>query len=441
MECRLTVAREFLLHFWHGLTPFSMLTARSSPANIFLARLFSLRRVLIGFALIGSFLFQFSVAWMLREQIATGITDFSGFYTAGKIVASGDGVHLYDPATQQRVEGAFTVRGHSASFLSFTPHAPLEALFIAPLAAFPYSTAAWIWWACNLLLGYLVLFLLRPHLPHLNTRLDLAILGLGCFLPFLDAECQGQTSVLTLLLLTVCFINLARGRPWMAGSTLALTTYKPQLALVMIVILAITSERRWRILAGFLQTCIGLVAVSVALVGWRTYAAYLGFMCSYAAGFDDAKSRTDLMPNLRGLMYATFGSHLSHHAFVLLVGAVSALFVLVALWALQRKEATVQEMHLHFALLVTVTQIVSYHGFLHDMTVLLLPLYLVWNSLAETGLHTWKRRFLAANVLLIFCRPFLPVLGLKFNVCAAIAFFALLCWELRTTGGPASANV
>src|ERR1017187_1411647 len=65
-ECRLTVAREFLLHFWHGLTPFSMLTARSSPANIFLARLFSLRRVLIGFALIGSFLFQFSVAWMRK---------------------------------------------------------------------------------------------------------------------------------------------------------------------------------------------------------------------------------------------------------------------------------------------------------------------------------------------------------------------------------------
>ena len=417
-----------------------MVNTRSSPAYLSLARLFSRRRILIGLALIGSILVQFSVAWKLREQIATGITDFSGLYTGGKIVASGNGGNLYDLATQARVEAAFTVRGHSTGILTFTPHAPLEALFFAPLTAFPYSTAAWIWWVCNLLLAYLVLFLLRLHLPSLNTRLDLAILGMGCFLPLLAAECQGQNSVLTLLLFTVCFINLARGRAWMAGSALALTTYKPQLALVMIVILAITSERRWRILTGFLQTCIGVVALSVALVGWRTYAAYLGVVCSFAAGFDDAKSRTNLMPNLRGLIYDISGSRLSHPAFVLLVGVISVLFVLAVLWASGGKRGTTQEMHLQFALAVTVTQIVSYHGFLHDMTVLLLPLYLVWDSLAETGLHTWNRRFLAAIVLLLFFfRLFVPVSGFPFDACASIAFFVLLCWELRTAGGPASA--
>jgi hypothetical protein len=419
-----------------------MVNTRSSPAYLSLARLFSKRRVLIGFALIGSILFQFGVAWRLRKQIATGITDFSGLYTGGKIVASGNGGNLYDLATQERVEGAFTVRGHSTGFLSFTPHAPPEALFFAPLTAFPYSTAAWIWWVCNLLLGYFVLFLLRLHLPRLDTRLDLAMLALGCFLPLLAAECQGQNSVLTLLLFTVCFINLARGRPWMAGSALALTTYKPQLALVMIVILAITSERRWRILAGFLQTCIGLVALSVALVGWRAYTAYLGSMCSFAAGFDDAKSRTNLMPNLRGLMYYVSGSRLSHPAFVLLVGVVSLLFVLAVLWTSRGKRGTPREMHLQFALAVTVTQIVSYHGFLHDMTVLLLPLYLVWDSLAETGLHTWKRRLLAAIMLLLFFfQLFLPVSGFPFTACAVIAFFVLLCWELRAAEGPASVIV
>jgi hypothetical protein len=228
----------------------------------------------------------------------------------------------------------------------------------------------------------------------------------------------------------------------MAGSALALTTYKPQLALVMIVILAITSQRRWRILAGFLQTCIGLVALSVALVGWRTYTAYLGVVCNFAAGFDDAKSRTNLMPNLRGLMYVISASRLSHPAFVLLVGVVSVLFLLAVLWASRGKTGTPREMHLQFALAVTVTQIVSYHGFMHDMTVLLLPLYLVWDSLAETGLPTWKHRFLAAIVLLLFVyHLFLPVSGFPFDACATIAFFTLLCWELRTAGCPASSIV
>jgi hypothetical protein len=99
-------------------------------------------------------------------------------------------------------------------------------------------------------------------------------------------------------------------------------------------------------------------------------------------------------------------------------------------------------MHLQFALAVTVTQIVSYHGFMHDMTVLLLPLYLVWDSLAETGLPTWKRRFLAAIVLLLFVyHLFLPVSGFPFTACAVIAFFVLLCWELRAAEGPASVIV
>jgi hypothetical protein len=197
-----------------------MATLSSSPSNLSFPRIFSLRRVLIGFAVITSLLLHFNVAWMLRGQIATGVTDFSAFYTGGKIVVSGNGSNLYDLATQERVEGAFTVRKHSAGFLPYN-HAPFETVLLAPLAAFPFSTAAWIWWACNLPLGYLVLFLLCPHLPHLNNHLGLAILGLGFFFPLLLAECQGQDSVLTLLLFTVCFVNLARGRAWIAGSALA----------------------------------------------------------------------------------------------------------------------------------------------------------------------------------------------------------------------------
>jgi hypothetical protein len=415
------------------------MTASLSPSSLSLSRLFSLRRVLIGLAVIGSILFQFRVAWMLREAMASGRTDFPAFYTGGRIVASGNGGNLYDLATQQRVEGAISVRTPEGGFLPYN-HAPFETVLLVPLAAFPYPTAAWIWWACNLPLGYLVLFLLRPHLSGLNKRLDLAILGLGCFLPLLSAECQGQDSILTLLLFTVCFVNLARGRAWMAGSALALTTYKPQLALLMIAILAVTSERRWRILAGFIQTCCGLAILSIGLVGWRACAAYPGFVGRFAAGFDDAKARTDLMPNLRGLMYSTFGSHFSHHAFMLLVGAVSVVFLLAAVWASRGKGATARGLHLQFALAVTVTELVSYHGFLHDMAVLLLPLFLVWNSLAESGLHTWKRRFLAVTVLLFFCRLFLPVSGLQFDACAAITFFALLCWEIRAVGSEAAAN-
>jgi len=436
-----SIAGWLLLPCWHDVPlPLSTMNALSLPANPSWLRLPSLRRLLIGLALIGSFLSQFSVAWMLRNQIAIGFSDFSAFYMGGKIVASGNGGNLYDLVTQARVEGAYTVRSDTASFLPYN-HAPFEAVLLAPLAVFPYPTACWIWWVCNLLLGFLVLFLLRPQLPRLNTWLALAILGMGFFQPLLTAECQGQDSVLSLLLFTVCFVNLVRGQAWIAGSALAFTIYKPQLALAMIAILAITSEKRWRILAGFIETCLGLAALSIAMLGWRACAAYPAFVERFAADFDDVKSRTETMPNLRGLMYPIFGTHLSHPVFVLLVGAVSVLFVLAALWASRGKCGTVQGKHLQFALAVTVTEIVAYHGFLHDMTVLLLPLFLVWNSLAETGLTTWRRRVLAAIVLLLFCRVFLPASSLPFYACASIALFALLCLEIRGSGEPAVETV
>lgn len=365
-----------------------------------------------------------------------GLSDFASLYTGGKIVASGDASNLYDLATQSRVEGAYTVRTNPTSFLPYN-HAPFETALFAPLANFRYVTAFGIWWVCNLFLVCLTLFLLRPFLPHVNARLYLAIIGLGLFMPLLVAECQGQDSILTLLLCTVCFVNLARGKPWIAGCAIALTTYKPQFALLMIAVLAVTSSRRWRILVGFIQTCAALAALSVALVGWHACAAYPVYMRMFTSGFDDARLHTDLMPNLRGLMYTVLGSHLSHHALVLLVVAASLMILLTAIWALLGNGETAQELHLRFALVVTVTTVIGYYGFIHDMTVLLLPLFLVWNSLVETGLDSWNRKLLAASVLLFFGRMFLPVSVGWFDACAVLVFFALLCWEVgvaRRTG-------
>ena len=402
-----------------------------SPAKLFFSRLFSRRHVIIGSAVLITFLYQFGVAWMLRGQMEKGYSDFSCFYTGGKIVASGNGGNLYDLATQQRVEGAYTVRSNAAGFLPY-PHAPLETLIFVPIVAFPYSTACWIWWWINLPLGYLVLYLLRSHIPRLNAHLELAVLGAGFFLPLLSAECQGQDSVLSLLLFTICFIHLASGRAWTAGAALALTTYKPQLALLMMAVLFVTSARRWRILAGFVQSCLALALLSIALVGWRACAAYPAFVRSFASGYDDLHSRTDMMPNLRGLMTALFSAHLSHSAFVLAVGAVSALFVLAAVWASWGKGGSAKGVQLQFALAVTVTVMVAYHGFLHDMVLLLLPLLLVWNWLEETGLHAWRRKLMAACLLLFFSLTFLSIQGkqgILVDACAAVVFFALLCWE------------
>ncbi len=382
---------------------------------------------LIIITIIGSLLCQSSVAWHKRREIASGWPDFTIFYTAGKMIAAGNGNHLYDLETQARVEGTFIpLRSTPGGFLPYN-HAPFEALLFTPLTFFSYSTAFWIWWACNLSLGYLTLFLLRPHIAHLHSHFDLVILALGVFYPILITECLGQDSVLSLLLFTICFINLTRDRAWLAGCALAITTYKPQLALFMLAILVVMSEKRWHLLAGFLATCFGLAALSVLAVGWRASIGYPQFLKNFAAGFDI--SLISDMPNLRALMYVTLNRHLSPHALTFLVNTISIVLAVAMLWAWRRQGSQVQNLPLQYALLVAAMELIGYYGFFQDMTVLLLPLLLVWNFLVAGGLGSWNRKLLALCIAYLLCSLKVTT-NPQLYACMLLIFFCSLCWEM-----------
>ncbi len=385
------------------------------------------RRNLIFLAVLGSLLVQFLVAWQLRGQIASGYSDFSAFYTAGKIIDTGNGKHLYDLRTQAQIESTFTVRKDQTGFLPYN-HAPFEALAFAPLENFSYPTAFWIWWGCNLLLGYFVLFLLRPHLAHLSAHFELAVLAPAFFFPLLVAESQGQDSVLSLLLLTICFVALVRSQPGLAGCALACIAYRPQLALPMLLILAIAAEKRGRIVAGFLLTCVCLAFMSAATVGWRGLLAYPAFLEKFVPASVQLHVRR--MPNLRGLIYAAFGPHLPAHALTGMVAVISAILATATIWAWQSKSSPIDDRQLKYALLITVTALTAYHSYVHDMTILLLPLFIVWDWLAKTGLHTWNRKLLALCALLLFWL-FGIVANPQLYACILLIFFGSLCWEIR----------
>lgn len=68
------------------------------------------QRLPIVFAVLVGLLFPCGVAWLLRAQIERGDTDFSAFYTAGKMVAAGEGGRLYDSPAQLLAEIKYTGR-------------------------------------------------------------------------------------------------------------------------------------------------------------------------------------------------------------------------------------------------------------------------------------------------------------------------------------------
>lgn len=117
----------------------------------------------------------------------------------------------------------------------------------------------------------------------MEPHVDLVLLCVGAFHPLVISEAQGQDSVLSLFLFVVAFVCLRRGRDFWAGAILGLALYKPQLVLPAVFILVVASKRRGLIAAGFGVSCICVVLVSIAAVGWKAALGYPRFLTSFKA--------------------------------------------------------------------------------------------------------------------------------------------------------------
>lgn len=377
---------------------------------------------------------QIASAWNSRREIALGYPDFAGFYAAGEIVDTGQGARLYDLGLQAQIEGQATIRKITGGFLPFV-HPPFFALLMAPLARLGYLGAFWVWWTINVLLTLAAMALLARVCPQLRKRADLLPLGFALFFPLLAAEYQGQDSILSLLLYVCCFLALERGRPALSGAALALTCYKPQLALGMLALLLISQSRRWRILAGFASTCAVLVLISAGTAGWRVCFNYPHFLTWFSSHLNEADYHVETMHSLRGLLFATM-RHLPEAAHGRILAMASAVVAAGTVWAMLRARQAASA-QLRFALAVLSVLLTAYYCYTHDLTLLLIPCALTRSALAETGLNSRRLKLLDGLTLGLVAGSFLANTVPAIYTGAMIVFWGLLVAEVRA-GAPKS---
>src|SRR5262249_23318374 len=145
-------------------------------------------------------------------------------------------------------------------------HLPFEVLPFAVLAFFPLRLAYAIWFICNVGLLLSALLVLRPYLPGLKSETASGLLYVATFLPLLLALCQGQDSLMLLLIWALTFTSIQKGRDQRAGRILALASFKPQFLVPTLLMFLIA--RNWKFFVGFLESALLLFAVSLAIVGW-----------------------------------------------------------------------------------------------------------------------------------------------------------------------------
>jgi hypothetical protein len=170
------------------------------------------------------------------------------------------------------------------------------SLLILPFSLLPYPVAQALW-ISTLVLALLAAVVLILHtLEWAPSPPQLVALALWSvlFYPSARSLVLGQLSILVLALLALSLWAQHRGRPFLAGCSLALSTIKPQMVFLVVPFLLLSSLRRahYRTLASFLSViAVLLVVVSFVLPTWiPSFATGLTSYQSYTSIYREGRS-------------------------------------------------------------------------------------------------------------------------------------------------------
>jgi hypothetical protein len=337
-------------------------TTMQSRRRILPDLLLGLSPILIGIQLLGCITF-------FPAALLHGHADFRQLYAAGYMVRTGHAGELYDIRAQQQFQDVLV--GNDERALPFIRPA-YQALLFVPFSVLPYRTAYLAFLGVNLLLLAIAFWILRSKMQNLaRIWRGLPVIIVLVFYPIALALMQGQDSILLLLLLAAALVALEQGRERRAGILLGLGLFKMQI--VIPIALLFLLWRRWRFFAGFALSAYLLALISLCVVGFAQSVAFARSLFSVGTGLAATHQfplRVSIMANLRGLIFGLLGSRLPS-IWIQSLTIVASISVL--LWAALAVPAR-QKAADAFVLAITASLIVSYYLFIHDLSVLLIPI-------------------------------------------------------------------
>jgi glycosyl transferase family 87 len=333
------------------------------------------RRVLYSFMIIMTVMNAVvcSIPW---KEIMAGKNDFPPLYASAQMVREGQASRIYD----LEVENSYI---HRISDVTRPPnnHLPYENLIFIPFTYLQFRPAHICWTLLSIAMLALVALMMRDMWPD-TASFGLTLLTILAFFPVWYCLLQGQDSILLLLLFALSFWLCRRGYDELAGFVLAMGLFRPQLVLPFAFVMFL--GRKWKFVRGFVPGAIVVVGLStwvVSLHGMAEYARILlsqGTQGSASTLLEQWHIQPSMMTTLRGFLWMSLPSSMPGivQTFMLLAGTSFGL-----LWAASgirnAKDGTTVD--LTFALAVAMVVLVSFHSFLHDFSVLILPVLIVGN--------------------------------------------------------------
>lgn len=348
--------------------------------------------------------FQIVTCLHFRSTIRSGAIDYRVYYAAGYTLRTGEAAHLYDYATEQRIQSA-VVTPAPIALPVYAP--PFAALLFVPLSCAPYLWSLLLFALINLVFLALAVLAMRPWLPALTARWPpLPLLLFLSFLPVGLTLAMGQLSILILLIDCLTFALLENEQPFAAGLLFSLALIKFQIALPIALLFLLW--RRWRFTLGFLTGAAMLSALSAWILGLHSLIPYLRSITHMSALAGTPLQGTvgvapTRMANLYGLLFSLTPSNRLATILTIVVS------LLLLGWAATRRPS------FPFAQLVAI--LVSYHFYPCDLTLLLLPISLLCNrllsqdtdattaNLSSSWFHTNREGILLCSLAIFLIAP------------------------------------
>jgi hypothetical protein len=342
---------------------------------------------LLGAALIGILLFcLMPLGRMLRAE-----NDFVHWYVGGLLFGTPD-LHLQAPNHAKQVQLLGATLDHSY-FIRPT----FYGFFLKPLTWLPYLTSYWLYQTYSL--GALLFFLwtFSRQWPDIWVYAAMSV-------PILSHMVNGQDVTSLLLFCTVSLLLARRNYDFLGGIVFALCAIK--FHLFILTPFAMIAHRRWRLFAGAVVGEVALFLIGWFAGGWPVFLSLVALLRR-----PENHPYPELMPNLRGMVYALSGN--GQPAIYLVLCATLSAAALYLIWTAKHYEAS-----LAYAIMAGL--VINFHAYIQDPVLLLLCAALLFDGRESAALRTTIQLLLLPVVyILLLWRP--PYSGI-FGVLILIAF-------------------
>jgi Glycosyltransferase family 87 len=298
--------------------------------------------------------------------------DFTAFYTASVMVASGSGNAIYHTNAIAAYETQ--VAGHPVGDYQYMAYfnPPAFAVALTPLTFLSFERAYQVWTAFNVALLTLDVWLLWRISRPLAWRTKLVLsLGFLSLLPVVDGLLLGQFSLILLTAWMGAFLLLRSGHDAWAGASLAALLVKPEIVLPLLLILMM--KRRWRVFAGFVPLALSAAILSVAVIGVAEAVRYPGYVLSSTSWSSNA-TKSDAMFNWNGIVAMIWPQPATVPVAALIVVLLSVSSLAIACYVWRGKwEPRSENFAFRWMMLTTVTVLVDPQLHLQDTVLLVVP--------------------------------------------------------------------